>query len=143
MQHLRFTEQQIAFVLEQVARGASVEDTCRKAGIPSQTYYRWRAKYAGLKPAAIRRLHQIEDENKRLKRLLAELLVVKPTPSGTAALVPLPEPPSRALVPVPTPTSVGMNRYWQQLSTYLVELPKRPRFDVRSQMRTFLRRAQA
>ena len=70
MQHSRFTEQQIAFVLEQVARGASIEDTCRKADISPQTYFRWRAKYAGLKPAEIRRLHEIEEENKRLKRLL-------------------------------------------------------------------------
>jgi len=143
MQHSRFTEQQIAFVLDQVARGASVEETCRKAGIPAPTYYRWRAKYAGLKPAEIRRLHEIEDENRRLKRLLAALLVVKPAP-GTAASAPAARVQSRALVPVPSPAStpastpMAMNRHWQSLSAYL---PKRDGLAVRLQPRAFLKRA--
>jgi putative transposase len=128
MQHSRFTEQQIAFVLDQVARGASVEDTCRKAGISSQTYYRWRAKYAGLKPAEIRCLHEIEDENKRLKRLLAALLVVKPAPTGTA-LVPQPSPPQEALL-APA-AGGGSDRYWQSLSTYLSKLPTGHGLDLR------------
>ncbi len=142
MQHSRFTEQQIAFVLEQVARGASIEDTCRKADISPQTYFRWRAKYAGLKPAEIRRLHQIEEENKRLKRLLAALLVVKSTPSGPALA---PEPaPLRSGLPVPiAPTTGGGNRYGQALSGYLAKLPSRPGLDVRPQVQTALRYAQA
>ncbi len=144
MQHSRFTEQQIAFVLEQVARGASIDGTCRKAGITPQTYYRWRAKYAGLKPSEIRRLHEIEEENKRLKRLLAALLVVKPAPSGTA-LVPVPAPPQRALpAPLATaaPAAGGSNRYWQSLSAYLAKLPKRRGAAVRAQMQILMKRAQ-
>ncbi len=143
MQHSRFTEQQIAFVLEQVARGASVEETCRKAGIPAPTYYRWRARYAGMNPAEIRRLHEIEEENRRLKRLLATLLHVKsaapsaPPPSQSRALVPVPAP---AAVPALAPVPMGMNRYWHALSGYL---PSGDRLEVRQQTRAFLKRVQA
>jgi putative transposase len=145
MQHSRFSEQQIAFVLEQVARGAAVEQTCRAAGISAQTYYRWRAKYAGLKPAEIRRLHEIEEENKRLKRLVATLLVVKPSPGAGAltharaalpALLPAPAPASAA---VPAAAPLGMNRYWGPLSTYLPTLPKHGRLNMPAPLRAVLK----
>lgn len=69
----KFTEQQIAFILKQADDGVSVEDTCRKAGISIQTYYRWRQKYGGLMPSEMKRLRQLEEENTRLKRLVANL----------------------------------------------------------------------
>jgi putative transposase len=55
----------------------SVEDTCRKAGISIQTYYRWRQKYGGLMPSEMKRLRQLEEENTRLKRLVANLSLDK------------------------------------------------------------------
>ncbi len=51
----------------------SVAEICRKAGISQQTYYRWRKKYAGLMPSEVRRLKQLEEENARLKRMVADL----------------------------------------------------------------------
>jgi putative transposase len=77
MRKSRFTEQQIAFILKQADDGVSVEDTCRKAGISIQTYYRWRQKYAGLMPSEMKRLRQLEEENTRLKRLVANLSLDK------------------------------------------------------------------
>ncbi len=50
-----------------------VEDVCRKVGISSQTYYRWRSKYGGLMPSEVKRLKQLEEENQRLRRLVADL----------------------------------------------------------------------
>jgi putative transposase len=73
----KFTEQQIAFILKQADDGVSVEDTCRKAGISIQTYYRWRQKYGGLMPSEMKRLRQLEEENTRLKRLVANLSLDK------------------------------------------------------------------
>jgi len=73
MKKSRFSEQQIASILKQADDGASADEVCRKAGIPQQTYYRWREKYAGLIPSAIRRLEQLEEENARLKRIIADL----------------------------------------------------------------------
>ena len=73
MKKSKFTEQQIAFILKQADDGVSVEDTCRKAGISIQTYYRWRQKYGGLMPSEMKRLRQLEEENTRLKRLVANL----------------------------------------------------------------------
>ena len=57
--------------------GTSVEEVCRKAGISQQTYYRWRKKYAGLMPSEVRRLKQLEEENARLKRTVADLSLDK------------------------------------------------------------------
>ncbi len=68
----RFSEQQIALLLKQVDDGVSVEEVCRKSGISQQTYYRWRKKYGGLMPSEVRRLKQLEEENRRLKRLVAD-----------------------------------------------------------------------
>ena len=77
MKTSRFSEQQIAFILKQVDDGTSVDEVCRKAGISQQTYYRWRKKYGGLMPSEVRRLKQLEEENGRLKRMVADLSLDK------------------------------------------------------------------
>jgi putative transposase len=77
MRKSKFTEQQFAFILKQADDGVSVEDTCRKAGISIQTYYRWRQKYGGLMPSEMKRLRQLEEENTRLKRLAVNLSLDK------------------------------------------------------------------
>ncbi|MDE2240246.1 MAG: transposase, partial [Rhodospirillales bacterium] len=77
MKKSKFTEQQIAFILKQIEDGTVVEEACRKAGISVQTYYRWRSKYGGLMPSEMKRLKQLEEENIRLKRLVANLSLDK------------------------------------------------------------------
>ena len=77
MKKSRFSEQQIAFILKQADDGIGVEEVCRKAGISQQTYYRWRKKYGGLMPSEMKRLKQLEEENQRLKRLVADLSLDK------------------------------------------------------------------
>jgi putative transposase len=72
-----FSEQQIAFILKQAEDGTTVEEVCRKTGISIQTYYRWRSKYGGLMPSEMKRLKQLEEENSRLKRLVANLSLDK------------------------------------------------------------------
>jgi putative transposase len=77
MKKSKFSEQQIAFILRQAEEGTAVEDVCRKAGISVQTYYRWRQKYGGLMPSEMKRLKQLEEENQRLKKLVADLSLDK------------------------------------------------------------------
>uniref|UniRef100_UPI00048DC42C transposase n=1 Tax=Terasakiella pusilla TaxID=64973 RepID=UPI00048DC42C len=77
MKRSKFNESQIAFILRQAEEGTSVEEICRKAGISQQTYYRWRKKYGGLMPSEMKRLKQLEEENKRLKGLVADLSLDK------------------------------------------------------------------
>ena len=77
MKRSKFSDQQIAFLLRQGEEGTSVEEVCRKAGISVQTYYRWRKKYGGLMPSEMKRLKQLEEENQRLKRLVADLSLDK------------------------------------------------------------------
>lgn len=77
MKKSRFSEQQIAFILKQAEDGTTVEEVCRKSGISIQTYYRWRSKYGGLMPSEMKRLKQLEEENVRLKRLVANLSLDK------------------------------------------------------------------
>ncbi len=77
MKKSTFSEQQIAFILRQADEWTSVEEVCRKAGISVQTYYRWRKKYGGLMPSEMKRLRQLEEENQRLKRLVANLSLDK------------------------------------------------------------------
>ena len=77
MKRSKFSEQQIAFILRQAEEGTPVEEVCRKAGVSQQTYYRWRKKYGGLMPSEMRRLKQLEEENQRLKRLVADLSLDK------------------------------------------------------------------
>ena len=77
MKRSKFSEAQIAFVLKQAEDGTSVGDVCRKTGISEATLYAWRKKYAGLMPSEMRRLRQIEEENAKLKRLVADLSLDK------------------------------------------------------------------
>ena len=73
----RFTEAQIAFALRQAEGGVAVEEIIRKLGISEATFYRWKKKYAGLGVTEMRRLKQLEDENARLKKLVADLTLDK------------------------------------------------------------------
>jgi len=73
----RFSEEQIAFALKQQELGTSVEEICRKMGISDATFYNWRKKYSGLGPSELRRLKQLEEENTKLKRLVADLSLDK------------------------------------------------------------------
>ena len=77
MKRSRFSEQQIAFILRQAEEGTRVEEVCRKAGISEATYYNWRKKYGGLMPSEMKRLKQLEEENQRLKKLVADLSLDK------------------------------------------------------------------
>jgi putative transposase len=77
MKRSRFSEQQIAFIPRQAEEGTTVEEVCRKAGISEATYYNWRKKFAGLMPSEMRRLRQLEEENQRLKKLVADLALDK------------------------------------------------------------------
>jgi len=77
MKKSRFTEAQIAFALRQAESGTPVAEIIRKLGIAEQTFYRWKKKYGGLGVAELRRLRQLEDENRRLKRLVADLTLDK------------------------------------------------------------------
>jgi putative transposase len=73
----RFTEEQIAFALKQAELGTKVDEICRKIGISDATFYKWRQKYGGLGPSELRRLRQLEEENSKLKRLVADLALDK------------------------------------------------------------------
>ncbi len=77
MKKSRFTDQQIAFALQQAESGTRVAEVCRKMGISEQTFYRWKKKYGGLMPSEVRKLRQLEEENQRLKRLVADLSLDK------------------------------------------------------------------
>lgn len=77
MKKSKFTEEQIAFVLKQGESGVSVDEICRKTGISHATYYQWRKKFGGLGVSELRRLRQLEDENKKLKQLVADLSLDK------------------------------------------------------------------
>lgn len=77
MKKKRFTEPQIAFVLKQVEVGVSVGEVCRKSGISEQTFYRWKQKYGGMLPSEMKKYKQMEEENARLKRLVADLSLDK------------------------------------------------------------------
>jgi putative transposase len=69
----KFSEAQIAFVLKQAEDGTVIGEVCRKAGISEATFYNWCKKYAGLVPSEMKRLRQLEDENGKLKKLVADL----------------------------------------------------------------------
>jgi putative transposase len=69
----KFSEAQIAFVLKQAEDGTVIGEVCRKAGISEATFYNWRKRYAGLVPSEMKRLRQLEDENGKLKKLVADL----------------------------------------------------------------------
>lgn len=73
----RYTEAQIAFASRQAASGTSVSDITRKMGVTDVTFYRWKKLYSNMDVSEIRRLKQLEDENHRLKRLVADLTLDK------------------------------------------------------------------
>jgi putative transposase len=75
MKGIRFSEEQIIGVLREHEAGVKTEEVCRRHGISSTTFYKWKAKYGGLEVSEARRLKSLEDENRRLKRLLAESML--------------------------------------------------------------------
>lgn len=77
MKKSRYTEEQIAFALKQNEVGTPVAEICRKLGISEATFYKWKQKYAGLGPSELKRLKQLEEENSKLKRLVADLSLDK------------------------------------------------------------------
>ena len=77
MKASRFSDAQKAFILKQGADGMPVADICRKAGISQATYFNWKRKYDGLLPNEIRRLKQLEDENSKLRKVVADLTLDK------------------------------------------------------------------
>lgn len=77
MKTSRFTEEQIAFAIKQSELGTRVEEICRKMGTSDATFYKWRQKYSGLGPSELKELKQLEEENGKLKRLVADLSLDK------------------------------------------------------------------
>ena len=73
----RLTEEPITHAVQLVDAGAIATDVCRKLGISEQTFYKWKRKYAGLGVAEVRRLRQLEEENRRLKQLVADMTLDK------------------------------------------------------------------
>ena len=73
MKASKFSDAQKAFIIKQGDEGTPVAEICRKAGISQATYFNWKKKYAGLLPTEMRRLKQLEDENGRLKKIVADL----------------------------------------------------------------------
>ncbi len=73
MKKSQFTEEQILGVLRQVEGGRTIADVCREHGISDATYHRWKGKYGGLEVSQLRRLQQLEEENRKLKQLVGEL----------------------------------------------------------------------
>lgn len=77
MKKSKFTEEQIAFALKQAESGTVIEEICRKMGISQATFYAWRKKFGGLGVSELRRLRQLEEENRKLKQLVADLSLDK------------------------------------------------------------------
>jgi putative transposase len=77
MKASRFSDAQKAFILKQGNDGIPVSDICRRAGISPATYFNWRKKYDGLLPTEMRRLKQLEDENGKLRKVVADLSLDK------------------------------------------------------------------
>ena len=77
MKASKFSEAQKAFILKQDNDGMPVADICRKAGISQATYFNWKRKYDGLLPTEMRRLKQLEDENSKLRKVVADLSLDK------------------------------------------------------------------
>jgi putative transposase len=77
MKKSQFTSEQITFALRQAESGTPVPEVCRKMGISDQTFYRWKKKYLGMGIAELRRLRVLEEENRKLKQLVADLSLDK------------------------------------------------------------------
>ena len=77
MKKSKFTEEQITFALKQAEGGTAVGEISRRLGITQATFYRWKQKYGGLMPSEVKKLKQLEEENIRLKRLVADLTLDK------------------------------------------------------------------
>jgi putative transposase len=77
MKKTKYTDEQIAYALKQAETGTAVAEVCRKMGISEATYYNWKKKYGGLGVSELRRLKQLEEENARLKRMVADLSLDK------------------------------------------------------------------
>jgi putative transposase len=77
MKKSRFTEEQIAFALRQAETGTAVAGVIRKMGVSEQTFYRWKKQYTGMGVGELRRMKQLEEENRKLKQLVADLSLDK------------------------------------------------------------------
>jgi len=77
MKASKFTDAQKAFIIKQGEEGTSVVEICRKAGISQATYFNWKKKYAGMLPTDMKKLRELEDENRRLKKIVADLSLDK------------------------------------------------------------------
>lgn len=77
MKTSKFTGAQKAFIIKQGDEGTTVAEVCRKAGISSATYFNWKKKYAGMLPTGMKRLRELEDENSRLTKIVADLVFDK------------------------------------------------------------------
>ncbi len=77
MKRKRFTEEQIAYALRQAESGTPVAEVCRKLGVTEQSFYRWKKKYGGMGVVELRRLKELEQENRKLKQIVADLTLDK------------------------------------------------------------------
>jgi putative transposase len=77
MKGSRYSPEQVAFAMRQAESGTPVPEVCRKMGIAEQTFYRWKKKYAGMGVAEVRKLRVLEEENRKLKQLVADLSLDK------------------------------------------------------------------
>jgi putative transposase len=77
MKRSKFTESQILFAIKQAETGVKVDEVCRKMGISEATFYNWKKKYGGLGVSELRRLRQLEEENFKLKQIIADLTLDK------------------------------------------------------------------
>lgn len=75
MKRSRFSEEQIIAILKEQEAGLPTADVCRRHGVSSATFYKWKAKFGGLEVSEAKRLRQLEDENMKLKKLLAEAML--------------------------------------------------------------------
>ena len=73
MKKSKYTEERIVGILKEVEAGITVSEICRKYGISDATYYNWKAKYGGMTASDVKKLRQLEDENRRLKHIVADL----------------------------------------------------------------------
>jgi putative transposase len=77
MRKARFSEEQITYALRQVESGKPVGEVCRQIGVSEQSFYRWKRRYEGMGVAELRRLRQLEEENRKLKKIVADLTLDK------------------------------------------------------------------